>query len=219
MKRSSILDFGLGILDWRMVARWCNCVRLAANPKSKIQNPLLCVLIVAAANLTGCQVERVSSSDGRPLPPPPREAPVPPPAAKANQMAFFVGTKPDDTNGNGYPDLIAVTVMLVAAPHPTPIRQDGSFVFMLYEAGSLGQPQAKPLAVWRREGVEIRRAMARALAGPCYQFQLSLLESGGDRLLFDSADLVCRFEPADGSAAVQSTGVRTIQLGRKVAGL
>lgn len=171
---------------------------------------LACILIV----LAGCQTERVITSDGRPLPPPPRPAPPPPPSAKANRMAFFVGQKPDDTNRNGYPDLISTTVMLVSSPHPTPIRQDGAFVFEMYPPGRYGSRDAKPIVSWRLEGEAVRRAEAIALAGPCYQFQLSLLAVGGDVLEFDRGDLICRFEPADGSPVVVSDGVRTIQLGR-----
>jgi hypothetical protein len=46
---------------------------------------------------------------------------------------------------------------------------------------------------------------------------LSLLEVGDDRLPLERADLVCRFEPADGSPPITSDGVRTIQIGRRAA--
>jgi hypothetical protein len=59
--------------------------------------------------------------------------------------------------------------------------------------------------------------MDMAQYGPFYRFQLSLLEVGDDRLPLERADLVCRFEPADGSQPITSDGVRTIQIGRRAA--
>jgi len=165
----------------------------------------------------GCQTERITS-DGRPLPPPTREAPATPASARVNRMAFIVGSKPGDLNNNGYPDQINVTVALFATPHPTSIREEGAFMFTLVPQGQQGEPGAKSLGAWRVEGDAVARGLARAQYGPCYQFQLSLLDGGGtDRMELDRADLVCIFEPADGSVPVKSDGVRTIQIGRRVA--
>jgi hypothetical protein len=133
-------------------------------------------------------------------------------------MAFMVGSKPEDLNNNGYPDLIKVTVALFSTPHPTSIREDGEFVFLLVPQGQQGMEGAKPLGEWRIEGDAVTRGFAQAQYGPCYQFQLSLLEGGGtDRLGLDRADLVCVFEPTAGTTPVKSDGVRTIQVGRRLA--
>jgi len=179
------------------------------------RDTILCVVAVCFA--VGCQTQRITS-DGRPLPPPTREAPTTPSTARANRMAFMVGSKPGDINNNGFPDLIRVTVALFSAPHPTSIREDGAFVFTLVPQGQQGQQDAKSLGAWRIEGDEVTRGLSQAQYGPCYQFQLSLLEGGGtDRLELDRADLVCVFEPIDGSPPVKSDGVRTIQIGRRLA--
>jgi len=167
--------------------------------------------------VVGCKTERITS-DGRPLPPPTRDAPTTPSSARVNRMAFIVGSKPGDLNNNGYPDQIKVTVALFATPHPTSIREDGAFVFTLVPQGQQGVEGAKSLGAWRLEGDAVARSFSRAQYGPCYQFQLSLLDGGGtDRLELDRADLVCIFEPADGTTPVKSDGVRTIQIGRRAA--
>jgi hypothetical protein len=134
-------------------------------------------------------------------------------------MVFSVGSKPDDTNNNGYPDTIRASVSLFSTRHPTALHQEGSFVFGLYPQGTVGGLESKPIASWRIEKDSPNRAITRTLAGPAFLFNLSLLEAGpaGDRLPLDRADMVCRFEPLDGSVPVNCDGVRTIQIGRRIA--
>lgn len=184
-------------------------------------------LLVLVVLLGACTTHRVTTSDGWPLPPPPREAPSPPASAKADRMVFTVGMRPGDSNNNGFPDTILASVQLFARDHPTALQQEGAFVFTLYpqgksggsarEAASGGSVGGEAITSWRIEGESPRRAVASTLAGPCYRFELSLLDLGDDRLPLSAADLVCRFEPRDGSPHVTSDGVRTIQIGRRVA--
>jgi hypothetical protein len=152
------------------------------------------------------------------MPDPPREAPLTPGSARANAMALRVGAKPLDTDNNGYPDLIEVEANLFAQPYPTPIHEDGAFVFVLYRPGESGLAEAQPLARWRIEGAAQRRSRSASdLFGPGYRFALSLLDAGGDAMPATRADLVCWFESADGGSPVQSRGVRSIQVGRGAA--
>lgn len=196
----------------------CQHPRLSAHShraciltRSCVRGVMSCVM---ACVLGACQTERVTTSDGWQMPPEPRAAPATPANARADRMAFLVGSKPDDTDNNGYPDTIRASVALFNSEHPTALRQDGAFVFLLYEQGRTASPNAQPIAQWRMEGDALRSTYAMAQYGPCYQFSLSLLETPtGDRLRADRADVVCRFEPADGSAPVVSTGVRTVQIG------
>lgn len=179
----------------------------------------LSVAILILTSVVSCKTSSVTSSDGRPLPPVPHEAAPAPAGAQANTMAFFVSSKPDDSNGNGFPDLIKVTVALFAQPHPTAVQasQGGSFVFTLFPQGQTGLPGVKELGMWSLEGDAVTRALARAQYGPCYQFRLSLLESaGGEFLQLDRADLVCRYVPPGEAQVVRSDGVRTIQVGRRM---
>ena len=166
--------------------------------------------------LCACQTERITTSDGWPLPPAPRSAPPTPALTKADRMVFMVCSKPDDTNNNGFPDSISATVALFSSRFPTSLRQPGSFVFEIYSQGESGGSDSKPARTWRVPGDNVR-SYATAQYGPYYRFELSLLENGGDRMPLDRADLICRFEPADQSAPVQSAGVRTIQIGRRMA--
>ncbi len=168
----------------------------------------------AAGFLVACQTDKVTTSDGWPLPPEPRATPVPPAGIKADRMAFMVGSKPDDTDNNGYPDAIRASVALFSTEHPTALREDGAFEFILYQQGQSETPGSKPIAQWRIEGEALRPSLAMAQYGPCYQFILSLLATpSGDKLPIERADMICRFEPADGSATVQSMGVRSLQIG------
>jgi hypothetical protein len=136
-------------------------------------------------------------------------------------MMFMVGSKPDDTNNNGFPDAIRASVALFSQEHPTALREDGAFVFTLYPQGQSDIADAQPIAQWRVEGQVAAQSMSLAQYGPCYQFTLSLLdpESGsesGDRLPLDRADIRCTFEPTGGATPFSSAGVRTIQIGSRL---
>jgi hypothetical protein len=219
-----ILDWGFAILDSVRPARFSGnnatirCGPTIQNPKSKIQNAL--GLFLCASVTVGCQTQRVTTSDGWPLPPEPRQAPVPPSSARADRMVFTVGSKPDDTNNNGFPDTIRASVALFSTQHPTALRQEGMFVFALYPQGKVGMPDAQPIATWRIDPKSRQVILTNTLAGPSYLFNLSLLEAAGvtgDRLPLDRADLICSFEASDGSPTVKSEGVRTIQIGSRLA--
>ncbi len=147
--------------------------------------------------------------------------PVPPASLTADRMVFMVGSKPDDTNNNGFPDAIRASVALFSEQHPTALREDGAFVFTLYQQGQSDSPDAKQIAQWRVEGGAAAQSLSMAQYGPCYQFTLSLLDpnagsESGDRLPLDRADLLCTFEPASGAASFTSAGVRTIQIGSRL---
>lgn len=176
-----------------------------------------CLAAIMTALFIGCQTESITTSDGRPMPQKPRAAPAAPANAKPNRMAFMVSSKPEDTTGNGYPDLIMATVALFALPHPMAMRFDGMFEFTLYQRGEARDPNAEPIAHWVKQGEAVRQAEATAGYGPCYQFSLSLVEVGSDVIPLTSADLRCTFHPADGSTPVHSDGVRSIQVGSRMA--
>lgn len=201
------------------------------NPKSKIQNQefriarrvrpprlrrnlRLAASLLLGACLCACMTESVTTSDGRPMPPTPHSAPPVPAGTRATTIAVRVGNRPADTNGNGYPDLIQVEAHLIAQPHPTPLYQDGSFVFALYLEGAASSDDARPIAQWRIGADAVRAARTRSTIGPAYAFRLSLLDEGTDKLPQIAADLVCRFEPSDGSAPVRAQNVYPVQLGR-----
>jgi hypothetical protein len=171
-----------------------------------------------AAGASGCMTSSVTTSDGRPMPPAPRAAPHVPDGARVNTIAVQVGNKPADTDGNGFPDLIQVEVHLISRPHPTPIYEEGSFVFALYLPGQSSMPDATPIAQWRIDPEATRKARIRSAIGSAYAFRLSLLDQVSDRLPQTAADLTCRFEPADGGLPVRAQAVYSVQLGRSMTG-
>lgn len=172
------------------------------------------VLAMAGVLLAGCQTTSSTQySSVRPLPAKPRPAKPVPAGAPANAMAVMIMDRPQDTNGNGYPDVIAVSAYLFSLPHDAPMFEDGVFVFQLYRHGQVSNPDAEPLAAWRFATDQIVRG--RTLYGPTHMMRLSLLENGGaDQLPLMAASLVARFEPADGREPVDPGNVYSIQLGR-----
>jgi hypothetical protein len=127
-----------------------------------------------------------------------------------------VSAAPLDTNGNGYPDLIHATAHLFDTRYPPAIKEDGTFVFLLWASGEVGLPDVDPLHEWRIEGEALELAHARSAFGECYRFRLSLLDGGTDRLPIGMADIQCWFEPADGRSATYAGEVASIRIGRRV---
>jgi hypothetical protein len=170
-----------------------------------------CLLTGATVAIAACTTETIESSDGRPLPPRPVAAPAAPSDAKATTIAFMLGPKPLDTNGNGWPDLVQIEAYLFAEPHPTPIVEPGAFVFNLFAPHGAADPAASPLMSWRIEGEVLQKSRAISLAGACWRLELVIpaeMESRLPRV----ADLAARFEPADARPPVKASSVRSIQL-------
>jgi hypothetical protein len=183
---------------------------------------IIAVAITCAAGCktskVSCKTSKVSSSDGRPLPPPPHDAAIAPSDTQPNRMAFFVSSKPDDTNRNGYPDLINVSVAMFSQNYPMSlVVDDGEFAFTLFPQGKATEPGTQPIATWHFTGEKVTSARGSAQYGPCYFFRLNLIEQNAERLSFDRADLMCAFTPVNGGAQVASDGVRTIQVGKRIA--
>lgn len=176
------------------------------------------------ATLAACETTS-TTSDGRPMPPPLREARRTPDAASVNAMAVMVASKATDSDGNGYPDEIGVEAYLFSRPHPSPKHEDGEFAFALYADGIMVTEAAEPIAVWRRDVAAVRAARMQTRIGPGHSFRLNLMETESqadgagegptDTYPLMGANLACRFEPADGSAAVESSDVYWVQIGRR----
>jgi hypothetical protein len=173
--------------------------------------PLRCGLSLAIAALLfgGCQTVR-ETSDGRPMPPSPVEAPQTPQAAPINAIALMFGPKPIDTDADGRPDLIEVEVYLFSRPFPSPTYADGSLRFELFAPGAAGSGQ--PLGTWQFDAAQLLPRRSRSLFGPCYQVQLNLRAIGLAKVPLDAADLRTSFLPADGGTPVQARSVERIAL-------
>ncbi len=168
-----------------------------------------------AVFLAACETTR-ETSDGRPMPPTPRNAPTTPSEAPINAIAVVLGPKALDSNNNLFPDTIQLEAYLFARPYPTPVWRDGTFEFAIYPSGAApttgGQPQ-EPLRTWTITPEELRTVRSKSLVGECYAIALSLLVNGGtDRLNMQAVDLVATFKPADGGPAVPLNGVRSMSM-------
>ncbi len=162
--------------------------------------------------ILGCRTTHVEYGSVRPLPPDPKPAKPVPSGAKANAMALAVEGKPADTDGNGYPDTIVVSMYLFSLPHASPMFEDGTFVFTLQGDGDAGADDVHSLGQWRLDANQVERG--RTIYGPTHLARLSLLDIGSDRYPLMSANLHCRFEPADGRDPISPRGVHWVQLGR-----
>ncbi len=165
-----------------------------------------------ATFILGCRTTNVEYGSVRPLPPDPKPARPVPSGANANAMALAVEGKPADTDGNGYPDTIVVSMYLFSLPHASPMFEDGTFVFTLQGDGDADVDDVHPLGQWRLDADQVERG--RTIYGPTHLARLSLLEIGSDRYPLMSANLHCRFEPANGGDAISPRGVHWVQLGR-----
>ena len=87
--------------------------------------------------LAACQSETIARGVARPMPAAPHAAPPVPEGAVVNRIVFMVGSKPLDTDGNGFPDRIDTTVTLFAYPHPTPLWSKGRLVYSVFCWSSL----------------------------------------------------------------------------------
>ncbi len=168
---------------------------------------------LVALGAAGCQETRKTLGFHRPMPPKPRALPRLPPNARADALVLNISAAPLDTNGNGYADLILTSAHLFDRRYPAAMREDGAFVFLLYAGGDAARPGSQPLHEWRIEDESLRQSYVRSAFGAGYRFRLSLLEGGTDALPIATADIVCRFEPADGRPAVYPSEISSIQMG------
>jgi hypothetical protein len=175
---------------------------------------LMCCAISACGGSASNPQRSAALADTRPMPPQPHAGPRTPADARADALVIQVAAKPRDTNGNKFPDLIEVMANLFATPHPMPVHEEGEFVFQIYPGGLIDDPSASPLREWRIAGDDLEAAkIINPLFGPTYQFNLSLLDTGTDRLPLMAADLVAWFQPADGRKAILRREVHTMQIG------
>jgi len=166
---------------------------------------LAAALGVAFAMLPACVTEYEQGQTA--LPPQPREIPAQPSSLVVNRVAFHPTLYARDMNGNGIGDRLDATIYLWSEPYPFPLHADGTLTISLYRVGEYSNADAQPLREWDFTPAQLTAARAKALPGPCYYIELSLLDDqhrAGDDLDIDAADLVARFT---------QTGQRTITSG------
>lgn len=126
-------------------------------------------------------------------------------------LQMWVRTPVPDTDGNGFPDTLPVTVYLFAERYPLSLEVPGTFRFELYSA------EGKLARVWTFDDDQARATVRRAGPGPAYVFALSLLDGGSDRVRRQTVDLSAVFTPDPGLRTSPATPVKarttTIQIG------
>lgn len=184
--------------------------------RSAVTKTALAVVAIVIG-VGGCQSNEKTANYYRPLPPKPRPLQPAPPDARANAMVLNVSAAPMDTNGNGYPDLIHATAHLFDRRYPPAIFEDGAFTFAMFAPGEVSRAGSEPIHEWLIADEKLQEARGRSAFGDCYRFRLSLLDNDGtDRIDVPMADLICVFEPADGSEPTWSGEVATVQVGQRV---
>lgn len=175
-----------------------------------------CALAALVLCAGACSEKRMISSYYRPMPPKPRPLPQVPADATADALVLAVSAAPLDTNGNGYPDLIHASAHLFDTRYAPAIPEEGEFVFQMFAPGEAGRPDRAPIREWRIHEKEAEQALHQSAFGAVYRFRLSMLDEGTDVLDIPMADVVARFEPADGGRPTYAGEVATIQIGQRV---
>ena len=175
------------------------------------------LLAICVLQGTACET-KTTTSDGTAPVRKPTLSPVAPAGTMPNAMAVTFGPKPADSDGNLFPDSLNITAYLFSKPHPAPLFCAGTFHFSIYRLGqssSVETAGGEPLREWVMSAEVAHASRSIALAGPCYEFTLSLLSNhGSDALPVQSVDLVAWFEPSDASGRVWLRGVRSVQFAR-----
>jgi hypothetical protein len=111
-----------------------------------------------------------------------------------------------DTDQNRYGDRATVLVFIFpdSAQYELPMHAPGEFLFRLEDTSG------KLIREWRFDKDRTAAAARQLGPGPGYAFELSLLESGTDRVEVGEGLLVCRFTPADGAPIGTRTGTPVV---------
>ncbi|MCC6229681.1 MAG: hypothetical protein IT432_10680 [Phycisphaerales bacterium] len=115
---------------------------------------------------------------------------------------------PQDTDLNGYPDMIDLTIFVFDDRYPIPLDVPGTFTFKLS-----GAKEGRLLREWAIPPDKVVAARRRMPAGPGYVFSLSLLDNGGDHIEAQHADLTAEYMPLKGPV-VKMRGGSTLRLGK-----
>ena len=170
-------------------------------PRATRRRSALALVVAASTLLTGCVSDK----------PAPHSVKAAPTGTAPTALQMWVRTPVPDTDGNGFPDTLPVTVYLFAEGYPLSVETAGTFRFELYSA------EGKLARVWTIDPAQAKKSVRQAGPGPAYVFALSLLDSGSDRVRRQTVDLSAVFTPESGPNSIANTQVKarttTIQIG------
>jgi hypothetical protein len=174
----------------------------------------LLAISLAATVLAGCVTVQDNTgggmSGGAAQRPPPRDLPRPPSDTLPSEVDLVASRYAQDSDKNGYADLINVTVYLFnPREYPGSLPSRGAFEFLLEEPGG------RPLATWNFTAEETSQRLMKLLPGPGYQFKLTLLDKGGDELDVPEGQLWVTFTSASsGARPIRSRSPIRVAIGR-----
>jgi hypothetical protein len=156
--------------------------------RRSIQTVMAGLGAVAAFLTGGCVTE-----GGRQRP----ELPTPPSDLRVTQVMVAVGM-PEDTDRNQYLDTYPVTVYLFDDRFPLPVHAEADFSFEMIFRTDKGEVIDRRRPRWSFSAVEANNRVARREPGLCFEFRLSLLDHGGDRIDDASGQLELTIRPKGG---------------------
>jgi hypothetical protein len=169
----------------------------------------VCLGLAACVTLPACTPVDDGPADGSD-----RRAPVNPgqPTNATVDRLSVSSSWPEDSDANGYPDLITVTVyMFDSRQSYVSLHSPGIFTAKLIS------PENKDVRTWTLTEEQTERAVRRLAVGPGYVFSLNLNENGGDVLPTQAVDLIVTFVPKKGEP-VRSRGATSLRIGKGGAG-
>jgi hypothetical protein len=132
-----------------------------------------------------------------------RDIPAPPQAARPSRLVLSVGRFLEDSDSNGYGDLMTVSVYLFDERYPhAPISTPGAMQFVLRS------PAGKDLRTWSFSHSQTSAALTNLPAGPGFTFRLSLRDHGSDQLPGMTAELFAIFITPNGESVQSNVPVR-----------
>lgn len=136
-----------------------------------------------------------------------KPVPTQPVDVVASRMSISAAL-PQDTDLNGYPDTIDMTIFVFDDRYPIPIDVPGAFTFKLS-----GGKDGRVIRQWGLPPEKVAAGRRRMPAGPGYVFSLSMVENGGDKIEAQHVDLTADFAPINGPM-VKMRGGSTLRLGK-----
>ncbi|MFN9992217.1 MAG: hypothetical protein ACK54H_02635 [Phycisphaerales bacterium] len=174
-----------------MMTSGCGTMRRLKLVMKSLMTPLF-----AALSIPGC----VAADDA------PRQTAADTPVGARVTTMWLATTPPQDSDGNGCPDLIDVSMYLFAEPHPIPLQQPGTLLFKLVSASG------EELASWQLAEEAVASGSASLPAGPGYLFRLNILDRGSDKLPRQQAEILATFTGRDGTVVRQRSS--TFKVGK-----
>lgn len=132
-----------------------------------------------------------------------RDVPAPPPSAHPSRLMLSAGQFLEDSDSNGYGDLITVSVYLFDERYThAPITTTGTIEFVLRS------PAGKDIRTWSFSDAQTKAALTNLPAGQGYTFRLSLRDKGSDQLPGMTAELFAIFKTQSGESVQSNVPVR-----------